>query len=345
MITFYGSSVAAGRRFRGVLTLVAVLLLGACGQSRPIGGPSAAPPPSRPSVSSSQAPPSGSSAALGDLASLDPCSLIAPDAVYRFGAAAQGRPVSLDYCVTTIETPSGAHLEIATGELRKVDPANDLAGRAIVPVGPWQLVQNPLQQGECTRDLVFTDGIAMNVRVDLFAGDTTLDLCAIAETAVRAAASTILHGAVRHRDDPPASLGRLDPCQQLPVAVLQQLPDLAGHSPVGAPGKHQCSWGSEDPSQARVRLLYGAGDPPAVHDNTADLETIVGRKTVLTRIGGGGGPALCTVETSQLPYGPAAANAVEVATVVVVLPSGDMNQSCADGRAVATAVWPALPAV
>lgn len=280
---------------------------------------------------------------LGELSSLDPCSLTTPDSFYRFGKAAQGRPVSLDYCVTTIDTQSGAHLEIATGELSSVDPATDLAGRDLVPVGALRMVQNPLQQGECTRPLVFTDHLALDTRVDLFAGDTNLDLCEIADTAARAAASTVQHGTVRHRAFPAASLGRLDPCQQLPPSALQALPDLAGRRAVGAPAKHQCTWGGDAPDQPRVRLLYGAGDPPAVRDNTASQENIAGRNTVLTRIGGGGGPALCTVETGHVPYGPPDAGTVELATVVVVLPSGDMNQSCADGRAVAAAVWPALP--
>lgn len=331
-----------GARFGRLAVLIVVLVLAGCSHSTGSSGPS-----SGPSAGPSSPPPTtvqpGSSAELGDLSLVDPCSLTRPETFGQYGRAAQGRPVSLDYCVTTIDTPDGSHLEIASGELRTVDPATDLAGLTLVPVGPLQLAYPPLQQGECSRPLVFTDHVALETRVDLFVGDSPLDLCAVADAAARQAADTIARHAVGHRDPPQHSLSRLDPCHQLPDSALSRLPDFAGKPAVGAPGRHQCSWGGQAPKEPRLRLLFGAGDPPAVHDETASAEKIVGRDTVLTRIGGGAGPALCTVETAHLPFGPAGSGSVELATVVVVLPSGDMNQSCADGRTVAEAVWPTLP--
>lgn len=334
-----------GAWFGWLVVFVAALALSGCGHSAGTGGGSTSGAPK--SGPASTVPPTtvqpGSSAELGDLSLLDPCSLTRPETFGQYGRAAQGRPVSLDYCVTTIDTPDGAHLEIASGELRRIDPATDLAGQNVVPLGPLQLVQPPLQQGECSRPLVFTDHVALETRVDLFVGDTPLDLCAVAEAAARQTADTIAHHAVQHRNPARNSLARLDPCRLLPDTALGRVPDFAGKAPVGSPGGHQCVWGGQQPKEPRMRLLFGAGDPPAVHDDTATQEKIVGRDTVITRIGGGAGPALCTVETAHIPFGPTGSGSVELATVVVVLPSGDMNQSCADGRTVAEAVWPTLP--
>ncbi|GAA0533605.1 hypothetical protein GCM10011581_07000 [Saccharopolyspora subtropica] len=282
--------------------------------------------------------PAGSSAALlGDLRTVDPCTLTDPAALE--GAENAGT-VSLDYCLLHVRVGEGSLVQLAVGELVPVDPAQQ--GAPVVQRGALRIVQDAPLPGHCTRQIVFTDGIALQVSADLLVGDPAAGLCAIAQSGADTAAAAIEQHRVGHRAFPPNSLALVDPCSMLDLSAVRQLPGLEQAGPKRSPARHQCLWGELSAESPRVQLLHTAGDPPQVLHGAAVEETIAGRRTVVSVVGGDPQVPLCSAETGHVPFG-AKPGQVEVAQLVVSMPGESGIDACEYARGLAQAAWPNLP--
>ncbi|RCW45210.1 hypothetical protein DFQ14_103176 [Halopolyspora algeriensis] len=313
--------------------LFVVLAVGCAGGVRSVPGPGRGSAPE----------PHLSSAVLGDVRTVDPCTLTDPATLQRFGQVRNAGTVSLDYCLLHVRMSGRTLLQLAVGELRKVDPAEVTRGVPVTRRGALRIVHSAPLPGHCTRQILFSDGIAMQVSADLLAGDPTSGLCRVAEAGARTAVDTIAAERVGHRWFPPDSLALIDPCTVVDTAVVQRVPGLKGARPRSSPGRHQCQWGPNKAGHPRVRMVHTAGDPPRVSRGAAVAERIAGRRTVVGIVGGNPRTPLCMAETAHIPFEAAGTGQVEVAMLVVAIPGSDGIRACEFARGLAERIWPRLP--
>ncbi|SDK65246.1 hypothetical protein SAMN04487820_110195 [Actinopolyspora mzabensis] len=284
-----------------------------------------------------------SSAVLGDLSTLDPCGLLRTRRLERFGKVTRADTVSLDYCLFHLRPDSGGLLQLAVGRLHDVNAAELTSGNPVRHVGGLRVVDEPPVPEHCGRRILFSDGIAMSVDVDLLSGEPEVGLCTVAGSGAEAAAETVLAGGVEHRDYPPNSLARTDSCGLLPTEIVHRVAGLRRAERQTSPAGHRCRWGGESIRVPSVELTLTAGEPPRRRDATAVVERTAGRRTVVDIIGEDPRVGLCAAETGHIPFGDPAAGEIEVAMLVVFLPEADGVRACEYARGLAERVWPALP--
>ncbi|GAA4619737.1 DUF3558 family protein [Saccharopolyspora hordei] len=317
-------------RHRGLPLLVLwVLLVTGCAPGGPPQAPAA---PDRGAAATAQA-------FLGDLRTVDPCTLTDPAALREFGDTEPAATVSLDYCLLHVTPPDGTLVQLAVGELVAADPGR--RDDPVVPRGPLRIVQNAPLPGHCTRQVAFADGLALQVSADLLVGEPGGGLCGIAEAGAEAAVAALEQHRVGHRQFPEGSLALLDPCQVLDSAAVRQVPGLEEAQGRPSPAGHQCSWGERAADAPRVQLTHTAGDPPQVLHGAAVEEEIAGRRTVVSVVGGDPRVPLCSAETGHRPFG--ADGQVEVAQLVVAVPGMTGVDACEFARGLAEQAWPHLP--
>lgn len=285
--------------------------------------------------------------ALGDLRTLDACSLTDPDALKELGSVRDAGTVSLDYCLHHLRLDDGSRVQLATGELQQASNVDD-GGAPVVRRGGLRIVRDSPLPGHCTRQVLFDDGLALQVNVDLLDGDPAAGLCRVAEAGAESVVRAIRDKQVGHRELPPHSLALADPCAALASEFVQQVPGLDKAKGRSTPSNHRCLWGTEAASQPRVRLTYTAGDPPKRLHATAVEEQIAGRRTVISIVGGDPGTPLCSAETAHGPFrdgrhGDAHSGQTEVAMLVVALPGSTGVRACGFARGLAERAWPQLP--
>ncbi|WP_406688914.1 DUF3558 family protein [Saccharopolyspora sp. ID03-671] len=317
------------RRHRGMLLLVLCwVLIAACTAqpTTPTGG-------SRPVDTSARA-------MLGDLRTLDPCTLTDTEALQRFGAVSNAGTVSLDYCLLHVKPDDGTLVQLAVGEL--AGPDSSRPGDPVVQRGALRIAQNAPVPGHCTRQVRFGDGVSLQVSADLLGGEPGAGLCGIADAGAESVADAVQQGRAGHRDYPPNSLALVDPCTVLDTAAVNQVPGLEEARPRPAVGGHQCSWGEQSADSPRVQLQHTAGEPPRILHGAAVEEQVDGRPTVLSVVGGDPRVPLCSAETPHIPFGTVAGQ-VEVAQLVVAVPGETGPDACAYARGLARLAWPSLP--
>ncbi|MGP4018067.1 hypothetical protein [Saccharopolyspora sp. 5N708] len=280
-------------------------------------------------------------AMLGDLRTVDPCTLADPAGLQAFGPTENAGTVSLDYCLLHVRLGDGSLVQLAIGELINADP--NPQGDPVVQRGPLRIVQNAPLPGHCTRQILFTDNIAMQISADLLTGDPAAGLCSIAQSGADAAAEALEQHRVGHRTFAANSLALVDPCTLLDSAAVRQIPGLEEAQPQSSPAGHQCRWGEQAADAPRVQFMHTAGDPPKVLHGAAVEESIAGRRTVLSVVGGDPQVPLCSAETGHIPFGDPAAGQVEVAQLVVAVPGMTGTDACEYARGLAGQAWPHLP--
>jgi hypothetical protein len=280
-------------------------------------------------------------AVLGDLRTVDPCTLADPAAFQAFGPTESAGTVSLDYCLLHVRLNGGSLVQVAVGELAAADP--NRRSDPVVQRGPLRIVQNAPLPGHCTRQVLFADDIAMQVSADLLVGDPGAGLCAIAQSGADAAATALEQHRVGHRSFAANSLALVDPCTLLDFAAVRQVPGLEDAQPHPSPAGHQCAWGAQAADSPRVQFLHTAGEPPKVLHGAAVEESIADRRTVLSIVGGDPQVPLCSAETGHIPFGDPAAGQVEVALLVVAVPGMTGIDACEFARGLAGRAWPNLP--
>ncbi|GAA4886428.1 hypothetical protein [Saccharopolyspora cebuensis] len=286
--------------------------------------------------------PAGAAEMLGDLRTVDPCTLTDPAALAHVGAARPAATVSLDYCLLHVELPDGSLAQLSVGELERVPPGPPSG--PVRQLGTLRVRHDAPIPGHCARPLLFGDGIAMNVSADLLSGDPGAGLCGVAQAGAEIAAEVVQRGEVGHHRFPADSLALIDPCAVLDTAVVAQMPGLADAEPVSAPARHQCRWGELAADAPRIQYSHTAGAPPTVLHGAAVEEMIAGRRTVLSVVGGDPSVPLCSAETAHRPFGDPASGQVEVAMLVVAVPGETGIDACEYARGLAAATWPRLPA-
>ncbi|MBW4721974.1 DUF3558 family protein [Saccharothrix obliqua] len=328
-----------GSRRWAPLVLALVAFLGGCGV-QVAGTPVPVP---NPTPWTTPKPDPTAAALLGDLPTLDPCGLVDPADVARFGAAEAGPVESLDHCAVKLTTPGGALLDVSAGLLDEVATEGELNAEVRTYSGGLRIAVEKGDTARCARRLVFSDLITLTVSVDNFSGGavTAAGMCDVADVATEAVARRVLAKEVRHRAFQPKSLGRIDPCTAVTPSSVARVPGLATAKVRRYPAAHQCRW-SPDGTAAppRMRVTFSAGVPSQPDGKNVTAEDVAGRPATVSR-SGGGSVVLCGVETAHIPF---EGGVRELAIVTVTLPpGGQVDAACEAAKAIAGDVWSKLP--
>ncbi|SFO92502.1 hypothetical protein SAMN05421810_101411 [Amycolatopsis arida] len=278
-----------------------------------------------------------SKAVLGDLATVDYCTLL------DLGALGDVRleRVRPDFaaCMAEVTAAEGrvllgiGHLSEAPTSVLGQPPDETVS----LPHG-WKVERfDGLEPGVCYRFLEFSDGVSLQVHATYPEGYPVVPsaaLCRLADATidgVRSWLTTRRVGRLTFREE---SLGRLDACVLVPEAEVEAA--LGGAAPVSPePTGHLCGWGSRWDEPGPAAFLEFAIQELGDADEFA--ETIGGRPSRVTPLDGGS----CLVETPHVHFSATKPYDREFARVEVRPAGGD---ACAAARALAERIWPALPA-
>jgi hypothetical protein len=286
--------------------LLCALLATACANTQAAPEPSAGPTPLT------------ASAALGDFATVDYCSLLDVPAV------APGAVV-----IPTFETCQAGlgPRTILVGPLAFASDPNLEPYSYPGPVPDGVAIQQSVfnDHSTCTRAITFADGN----RLDLSVTDTGNDQaarCGVADAAVRSVLGAITAGKVGRLKLPERSWGLVAPCALLDDHALDAVAGAASH-PTAALSGHSCIRG-----KVSVKLTVETDVPPT------PPETLGGRQVRVRVVG-----AFCLVDTTQPAPGlPGRRELAELSVVETAGTAGD--GTCAQARSAATAILPRLPA-
>jgi hypothetical protein len=274
--------------------------------------------------------------ALGDLTRWNPCSVVIPEELPEEWTAELLYPVAFEYCVASVAMADDTSGEVQVGYLYR--STHDLAefrseerpgGITVVPVGT--------EDGSCTRDIVFADGIAVVVRTLPDDENDLQKVCEISDGVVDQVLDAVMAGQAAGLDLPENSLGEIDPCDVVEPAMLTAVPgmtpDVEAERQVS---RHTCWWEAAD--GAMLNVEFEISDQPAGEDST----TTHGRETSTLEYEDDEASSLCRVDGEHVPFDD---DLVERVAIYVYLKPGQVAQACAAGTAVAEALWPELPAL
>ncbi|MDX6249302.1 MAG: eukaryotic-like serine/threonine-protein kinase [Kribbellaceae bacterium] len=262
---------------------------------------------------------------VGDALTVDPCALIDPKPLERFGETT----VDTDYgnfgrCDVVVQ--SGQREVDVRAEL-EAQPTPDLPPPGTVEkhAGNVTAVARQRQEDDaCERVLVLSDHNRIRVAARYTEGSGG-DLCAMAETATKKAVSVLSAGPIPRRTEPldAASLARVDACSLLDAKALSIVPGLdISHPDVGF-GNWECDWDSTT-SDASVQLRFDRNQPLTAADGQP---TKYGNRSAFVEPEGEG-PGTCVVKVVHRTYAdPNDQTAVELVQLVVSGP-GTTTELC-----------------
>lgn len=301
---------------------------------------------------------------LGDLATIQPCSLTSLEVFAEFGSAEFGPPESLDYC-TVVVKPGGAEtvsltrnvaeeVAIMVGELARPSADPFLPTDKLEDVTDSIHTTRPDDVGvSCWQTVVFAEeDLALSVRSRMSPTALPVPTCDMVTAGMAKVVAVILAGEVEHRSPAPNSLIALDPCDLVPDETVTALPGFAEARRVDSPGRHQCLWRTSTGADGlRIRVTFGVAQPPELStDADGNADPIAGRPSVTTY-----SDRFCGVETGHIPFEEVAGatGLVETVAVDADVPLGQGNPAdrldetdpaaCEGALSIAKALWPRLP--
>ncbi|KAA2267061.1 DUF3558 domain-containing protein [Solihabitans fulvus] len=333
------AALAAGAMLAGCSALVA---------GTPMAAHGVTPSPS-PSPSPSSTDPTGGSTSdttnslLGDITTIDPCSLIADgDLASVGGTPGPKRVEALDYCVLPVDQGGGVKVEMYYGQLSLVSklPATKKPGKAYGSLQTFNLSEDT---SLCERQLVLPGELAMQVQAQAIEGTpTAAKLCELADAATGLVARTVsAPDQVKHFSFPSNSLGSLNACTFMTRDVMLGLPNMSVGAPTDYPAHHMCRWGVPGATQPHAYLMFNAGKVTPTGTEHAE-EDIAGRHSLISK-STSGNRAVCDIQAAHIPFGDSSAGLTEIAEISATLPGKTIDDACGTARAIAAVIWPKLP--
>jgi hypothetical protein len=282
---------------------------------------------------------------LGDLRTIDPCSLTGPFAFDDYGEAKLPADPTMDECQITV-TVDGEDAVVELGLLQHVDalPSGQEEVRQLTRGA--MLVEVPTQiGGACSMALLLSDNTAMTATATAEVLDTVPQetLCTLAGAGAEGIFRAVDDDLVRHWEPAHNSLARVSACGLLPADDVATELGITGDRVSLYPAEHQCRWGRTGGDTPTVKLDFPVGDSPSdvgVSDRSA-TEPVAGRPTWVIPTSTSD-LVVCTVITEHIPFG-LGRNLREYAVVRVSVPASTGKDACAIGRDLAASAWAQLP--
>jgi hypothetical protein len=277
---------------------------------------------------------------LGDLPTLDYCSLTDPEALPdALGPVAVLPRGSYDYCRFSLQK-NGGDVEVRVGYLEDgdtlegVDRTGDL--RRDPPRG-LKVERGDEEDDYCVRFVSFTDEVAITVLVEDL-DQTGQNLCAVADAAVDIAIDRVVAKKVTHLTFGANSVGRLDACGVVSAEQAATALGSPGTEPRPYPSGHLCEWTGPDQTSPVARLYLVPGR--STYDASTKEETLADRHTKVTSTSiDDDDVTMCQVETADAGE----RSPVNEFVVLEVVVLGKEKDACGPARALAGQIWPKLP--
>ena len=218
--------------------------------------------PSGPPASSKEGAQGGS--LVGDPRTADPCSLIAPSALSRFGddVVVDKHYGNFNRCDVVVS--SGRDRVDVRVQLDDGTPETNGPSRA---VGPIRVFDETPDDDRCARPMLLPapdSRTTVVIVVDQEEGRHA-PLCEMADAAATAAATALGRGPMARRVLPPNSLGNQDACGLLDADALNVVPGVNAAEPEVGFGRWECEWQSTTKHLA-VRLRFDQSQPLTAAD-------------------------------------------------------------------------------
>lgn len=283
---------------------------------------------------------------LGDLTTLDPCSLVSLNELPPDLDASPKARESLDYCVFDVTAGPDKDAELQIGQPDSVSDegvGRYTAGSQDLSTPGLELQQGALLDGECDDALRFGgDLVDLEINVFVTEGAGSQSLCDAAN-GVGNALATVIGGKtqMQHFTVPKNSIARLKACLLLDGTQIGTYP-VGGTS--DSPSGHSCQW-TPDPTDDNVEIGVQLEVGPKLASGMADSTSkIQGLDTYLFK-DSESGYSRCEVDTDRAPWGSAGNGLVETVALWAVEDAGKVDTACSLVNQMANIVWPKLPPI
>ncbi|MFI1379944.1 protein kinase [Embleya sp. NPDC020886] len=275
---------------------------------------------------------------VGDERTVDPCALLDPASLTRFGRtvldSALGGFRRCDLLVHGAEDR-----RVADAELSFTEGGQELGPQLRTRrIGDITLIEGADDARECPRILRLPDGYVVKVTISNLASEP-VDLCGMADAVTTHAIDVLGRGPIPRRPSAPrdASLIRLDACALLDPAALARMPTIDAQHPNAGFGDWKCRWHSTVDKTAIILRFYQREPLPA---DIGRPEMIADRRAFVTP--GEADRDLCTIRVVHRTY-PNAAHPIVELVQIEVYAAQPREQLCATADRLGAAVVAKLP--
>jgi hypothetical protein len=287
--------------------------------------------------------------ALTGRRTIDPCSLVPPSTLAKFGRVAEGQSdgelLACDMSVTMADHGvAGVTIRLDATPTSATDRTIHFLVADHEPRGLSMLhprYENTQTVEDCVHQLDFADGSAIGVEAGPVSNLATDDFCRIGRAALDAVLATVISGRLGHRSFPAGTVAaRGDICAMVSPDTVALVPTLRSARLDQAPGGAQCTWRNGYTAlQWSLNALPGISTQPiAPYEQRVD---IAGRPSLVTNY-----PTVqCRILTAGHALGVTDLHGKqtrEVFAVSIFAPLDDTTR-CQIARQVAARVWSRLP--
>ncbi|MBM7775717.1 hypothetical protein JOD54_005921 [Actinokineospora baliensis] len=266
---------------------------------------------------------------LGDLPTLDPCSLIDPA---DFGGGKIIGSGSWDECPLTLPTGTG-QVTVTVGAIDKVEAFAAVSTPEEKDGFTTSVYSSPM--APCGRLLHLGDGTALSVHVLRPGEGSGTVVCPQIATGFDKMLQRLRKNpkVVKHSTFAPGSMAALDPCVVIPPAAVAAFPTRKSW-----PAKHTCEW--SDSAQSTARVIFGLTSP-SLH-TPFPMITVAGRQTEKFDIPSGN-DSICILSTNGRPAGRTDGQVESASLALTLRGTRDTAATCAQAVQMAEQMWPVVP--
>ncbi|MDQ0776790.1 hypothetical protein QF026_005256 [Streptomyces aurantiacus] len=205
--------------------------------------------------------------AVGDHRSADPCALVDPTVLGRFGRAEKDAIYGgYERCDVLVERRGGDEIDVMIGFDNGQERPSATGGTTKDGV---TVVKLPSESDRCTRELL-PDGDDVTVTVTAKTGDSTsAPLCDMADAAAGHASDVLSEGELARRSQtfPKDSLFESDACTLLNATALEAVPGIDANDPDIGFSNWSCEWWSTT-SHLQLGVRFDRGMAPTAAEGT-----------------------------------------------------------------------------
>jgi hypothetical protein len=281
-------------------------------------------------------------ATIGDPRTADPCGLMNPTTLSRFGSddldPAYG---NFDRCDVLVQAGGGT---VDVEDQFQTSASADPLPGSVQRVGSVGVVRGTLDtaNAECLRTIVLTDQNRVIVQARVTSDRSTADLCAMADSATTTAVGVLDKSGVPRRTVPAdaRSLATVDACHLLNASDLAVVPGIDATQADAGFGDWECGWSSNS-TNTTVDVRFDRNSPLTASDGTPIQ---VGSRPAFM-MPADDGPGTCAVEVEHRTYtDPNADQIAEIVRVAVQGGSQLQSQLCGTATQLANSAAAKLPA-
>jgi hypothetical protein len=316
-----------------LLLFAAMLSVSGCADEPP-----PAPPPTQVIPSAGVPRSSGITITPDQLSNSDPCGLLSPQALSKFGRVSIEMGSRFTTCEGSIRLTDGGTASVSS---EFVFEPHD--GTSVTPTDRNSVTVYGAQDSNgCRRYIVVSDHVTIAVTAGLARRPDVL--CGIADAVIDGMLPQLVRGDLRPAELPPNSLGKQDACRLLDHTEIRRIAGIDPRQVHPSYNGQGCEWNTGTERGPSVNVSFWRTFRPEVDEGTDREITIGGRTAIVdTWVGGTLKLPSCEVQIVHRPLDrPILAKEVEQLSVSVYTEAPE-ESNCAPAIELATAALGRLP--